>query len=108
MTSDSNLVEATVPISAKIAGAVTQGGAATAIVGGYTVNEWAMFGGLVVSVLGLIIGSAINWHWKKKAHELAVENSAFDRRQYEQAVAFERRHRIRRTVDTADTADTDT
>lgn len=57
----------------KTTAAMTHGGAMTTILGGLTLQEWAIIGGFGVSVLGLIGGWVISWYWKSKEHALLRE-----------------------------------
>lgn len=45
-------VEATV---ASLANKVTYGGGSVALIGGYTANEIAAFGGLIIAAIGLVV-----------------------------------------------------
>lgn len=79
--------EAALATSAKITAGMTQGGAATAVVGGaappitiwgVTLNDIAMIVGIVISVIGLCANLAINWYWKSKDHRLKSERFSAD------------------------------
>lgn len=76
---------------AKVATVMTQGGAATAVVGGLTLSELGVVVGIAVSVLGLLGGLVIRWYWEAKRHELERERLEWDRRRASQPVPFDRR-----------------
>lgn len=61
-------------IMEKHANLVTQGGACSAVIGGFTANEIAAVGGLLIGVLGL----CMNWYYKAKEDRRA--ESALQRR----------------------------
>ena len=59
----------------KIATAAQYGGSGTAMYFGLTANELAAFGGLAVAVLGFVVNTVVNWHFKSQHLKLARRNA---------------------------------
>ncbi len=70
----------------KITMGMTQGGAATMMLGGLTLNEAAIIAGVVISVVGLAANILISWYWQAKRYRL--EEARLKREQCEVEQAF--------------------
>lgn len=55
----------------RVANGATYVGSGSAMYFGYTANEIAAFGGLIVAILGLIISQCMNWYFKAQHLKLA-------------------------------------
>lgn len=57
--------------AASAAGKVSLGGGTAMVIGGLTVNEWAMVGGLIVGLLGF----AVQWYYRHREFKLRERES---------------------------------
>lgn len=57
----------------KAAAALTYGGAGGAVLFGLTAYEIGVYGGLLIGLLGLIVKTAVTWHFKAQHQELMRE-----------------------------------
>jgi hypothetical protein len=55
----------------KAANAAEKGGAAVAVVGGFTATELAAFGGLAVAILGYVTSQVMNFYFKHQHLKIA-------------------------------------
>ncbi|MDX9742094.1 MAG: HP1 family phage holin [Gammaproteobacteria bacterium] len=68
----------------KITMGMTQGGAATMMLGGLTLNEAAIIAGVVISVVGLAANILISWYWQAKRYRLEEARLKREQREVEQ------------------------
>jgi hypothetical protein len=66
------------PFIAKGANAAEKGGAAVAVLGGFTATELAAFGGLIVAVLGYLTNALMTWHFKSQHLKIAQQAAKAD------------------------------
>lgn len=71
MSASHQVTDGTLAAGERVTTYMTQGGAAVTILGGLTVQEWAMAIGAFVSIVGLLGNWAIAWYWKSKHYQLA-------------------------------------
>lgn len=57
--------------AASTAGKASIGGGTVMVIGGLAVNEWAMIGGFIVGVLGLIV----QWYYRHREFKLKERES---------------------------------
>lgn len=78
MTEPSKFAAVVAPVVSKAAVAAERGGAAVALWGGFTATELAAFGGLIVAIIGFVVNTAMNWHFKSQHLRLAREKAKAD------------------------------
>lgn len=75
MSASHQVTDGTLAAGERVTTFMTQGGAAVTIIGGLTVQEWAMAIGVFVSIVGLLGNWAIAWYWKSKHYQLELERA---------------------------------
>ncbi|MDY0071813.1 MAG: HP1 family phage holin [Thauera sp.] len=73
MSAADHIPDAALAVGAKTTSGMTYGGSAVAVWGGLTMNELGIIIGIVSSVAGLIGGLCIQWYWKRRHYLLARE-----------------------------------
>ncbi|NML24343.1 phage holin family protein [Zoogloea dura] len=91
MSASHQVTDGTLAAGERVTTFMTQGGAAVTIIGGLTVQEWAMAIGVFVSIIGLLGNWAISWYWKSKHYQLELERAEWDRRHIALGVDVDRR-----------------
>lgn len=74
----SQIAETGAAAAQKVATAATYAGSGTAVWGGWTANELAAFGGLLVAFLGLVISQTMNFYFKLQHLRIAQKAAKAD------------------------------